>query len=194
MVSIIIYYIISYIISHHVTSCHVTSCRVSCDMMSCCVVLCYAVLCCAALCCIMLCYVVLCYIILCYIILHFIILYYVILYYIILYYIILYYGTTVVYAVRRWPKRRYETHDRISRGRLSLWASQKWYKALSFCRCGKCERVYLCCPSRRRDCLNVAAICRILSKTTYNFSARIQRSKGVTGFLRAFAKIVKIGY
>ena len=29
----------------------------------------------------------------------------------ILYYIILYYGTTVLYAVRRWPKRRYAAHD-----------------------------------------------------------------------------------
>ena len=34
-----------------------------------------------------------------------------ILYYIILYYIILYYGTTVVYAVRSWPKLRYATPD-----------------------------------------------------------------------------------
>jgi len=34
---------------------------------------------------------------------------------IILYYniILLYYGTAVVYAVRRWPKRRYAAHDCI---------------------------------------------------------------------------------
>ena len=51
------------------------------------------------------------YIILYYIILYYIILHYIILYYIILYYIILYYGTTVLYAVRRWPKRRYLAHD-----------------------------------------------------------------------------------
>ena len=42
----------------------------------------------------------------------YIILYYIILYYIILYFIILY-GTTVVYAFRRWPKRRYAAHDCI---------------------------------------------------------------------------------
>ena len=47
-----------------------------------------------------------------YIILYYIILYYIILYYIILYYIILSqsYETTVVYAVNRWPNRRYAAH------------------------------------------------------------------------------------
>ena len=48
-------------------------------------------------------YIVLCYVMLCYVMLYYIILYYIILYYIILYYIILYYGTTVTYAVHRWP-------------------------------------------------------------------------------------------
>jgi hypothetical protein len=37
---------------------------------------------------------------------------YVTIYYI--FYIILYYGTTVVYEVRRWPKRRYAAHDFIT--------------------------------------------------------------------------------
>jgi len=71
------------------------------------------VLCCVMLCYIILRYIILYYIILCYIILYYIILYYIILYYIILYYIILYYyATTVVFAVRRLPKRRYAAHIR----------------------------------------------------------------------------------
>ena len=60
-------------------------------------------------------YNVLYYIVLYYIILYYIILYYIILYYIILYYIILYqtYEITVIYAVRRWPKRRYAAHSSL---------------------------------------------------------------------------------
>ena len=59
------------------------------------------------------------YVVLYYIILYYIILYYIILYYIILYYIILYYGTTDLYAVRRWPKRRRAAHDCSDMGKCS---------------------------------------------------------------------------